>query len=163
LEFRGVSNVLRGRRGDVEVISFDCDVGRHSETVVCFRMPGKDLPWFSLEPETMDTWGPIGFLVTAVMGGSVRLDAIPEFSRDFLVYTGDHRSQAVRKLFTPELQRLVASFDVQREWCVYGAGEWVWPRLIVKDNSGRLALPGEYVDFIQRARAVADLYFGAST
>jgi hypothetical protein len=169
-EFLGVSNVLRGRRDDVEVITFDCTVGPRDSrsrgipvtTVVCFRMPGKNLPWFYLEPHTMHTWVPARFWVPGVMGGGVRLDAVPEFSRDFLVSTCDYRPEAVRTLFTPEVQRLVANFDVQREWCVWGAGEWVCPRLQSKNNRGRVLLPGEYLDFIQRATAVADLYFGAS-
>src|ERR1017187_3433722 len=81
-----VRNVFRGRRSDVEAISFDCIVrcrnarimGDPQTTIACFRMRGKNLPWFSLEPETSHNSLPVR---AAIPGGGVRLDSVPEFSR----------------------------------------------------------------------------------
>src|ERR1035438_9698908 len=93
-----VRNVFRGRRSDVEAISFDCIVrcrnarimGDPQTTIACFRMRGKNLPWFSLEPETSHNSLPVR---AAIPGGGVRLDSVPEFSRSFLARTRDHLSR----------------------------------------------------------------------
>ena len=96
LEFLLVSSVVRGRRGGVEVLGFDCIVARRGErwnasrnpimTAVCVRSSGKNLPWFCLQPDTAHNHLPPAL---ALSGGGVVLDAIPEFSRDFLAHTCD--------------------------------------------------------------------------
>ena len=159
-----VRNIFRGWRGGLEAVSFDCIVrcrntriiGDPKTTVACFRMRGKNLPWFSLEPDTSHNMLPAR---AAIPGGGVRLDAIPEFSRDFLARTRDRNPEAVRKLFTPEVQSFMAGFDARREWFVWGDGEWVCPRI---PGAMGVLPPEEYSGFLQRAIAVADVFFRAS-
>jgi hypothetical protein len=155
-----IRNMLRGRRGNVEVMIFDCiesyKVGRRSDptTIACFRLRGKNLPWFSLETSTAQNRLPMSAFLFGT--GVVKLDSVPEFARNFLVHTHDHNPEAVRQLFTPEVQSLLLNFDVQRKWFVWGDGEWVCPDM--RGSYGWLRIE-EYAAFIQRTATLADVFF----
>ena len=164
-QIRSIRNVLRGFRGDIEVLSFDCIqhyrnnriISDPKTTLACFRMHGKKLPWFSVTPDTTQNWLPTRALIFGA--GVVSLDPNLEFSKNFVARTHDHNPEAVRELFTPELQRSIVSLDARRDWFVWGDGEWVCPR--IPSGVGPL-LPDEYPAFIQRAAALAEAFFGAS-
>ena len=162
---RSVTNIIRGRRGDLEVVAFDCFESyrnrlkgdNNRETFACFRRCGKKLPWFSLAPGKLPSRLPV---LAAIFGiGVVTLDPVSEFSKNFIVHTRDHNPASAKEVFTPALQNQVLNLDVRHEWRVWGDGEWV--RLSTPAQPGLLPLE-EYAGFIQRTGALADVFLQAS-
>lgn len=161
-EIRSVRNVLRGWRGNIEVVSFDCiQYYRNNRiltdpktTIACFRVRGKNLPWFSVTPGTAQSWLPARAVLFGA--GVVSLDPNLEFSRKFVVRTHDHNPSAVADLLTPERQSILLSLNLRRDWFAWGDGEWVCPRIPV--GIGPLP-PDEYTGFLQTATDLAKTFF----
>jgi len=151
-------------RGDLDSIAFDCQelnrnsrMGDNRKTFACFRRGGKKLPWFSLAPGTLPSRSPVPLALFGI--GVVKFDPPSEFSRNFLVHTRDHNPEAVKKLLGPDVQSQVLNLDIRHEWSVWGDDEWLCPRITAQTG---VLTPEEYAGFLQRAAALADVFFQAA-
>jgi len=154
--WRKVQNILRARRGDTEVLFFDYECGddgpnRVSQTMAAFRVDGRALASFEVQPEVFLNRLP-AWSASALNHKLVSFDSPhPDFARNYVVKASRGNHIVVRQLFSREIQSSFAKLDTDYEWSIEGAGEWL---LLYRFNW--FAKPEAYVEFVQKATAIAD-------
>ena len=110
-------NVACGQRGNHETVLFEFQTGsrrsRHTHTAAAYRLPGRNLSEFVLQPE-----GGFGFIAKLIGTKDIDFSASPGFSGNYLL-TGRDEGK-VRTLFN---QGLLELFARETGWTVEGRGE----------------------------------------
>jgi hypothetical protein len=143
--------VLRGSRGECEVLLFDYSypVGKASsnQTVVAFRSPVAALPKFQLRNNRL--WASAGW--GAYQGNRVQFDEDPAFNKSYLLTGPDQ--QTLLGFFHPGLRNFLLSMP-HHSWAIEGYGNW-----LALYRHGEKTKPNELFAFTQSAGHVADSIF----
>ena len=138
------SNFLRGRSALGDVFLADVRVGSgknsYSQTVACFHLSGRQLPAFTLSPES--------FLhkIGAALGfKDINFDSNPVFSKSYLLRGQDEG--AIREAFRLEVLQF---FEKEKGWTVEADGEW-----LSVHRHARLVSPKDIRSFHEQAEEVA--------
>ncbi len=143
-------NILRGTSGGFECVIFDSfrrsGRGRHSETVVAFRVP---LPPFELIAMRHGLNASLMSQVFSRLGFCVlTFESHPEFSHNYFLLGCD--AEALRRLFTPALLSYFEGLDRSKRWAVESGGNW----LLIHHGWQRLK-PQELALFLDEAAVLA--------
>jgi hypothetical protein len=148
---RKVSNRMRGAAGGVDVELFDYEYTYGSEeslespkqTVLCFRVPGLELPRFTLRPKKLrhKVASLFGYQDLAIPGHA-------EFARNYLLRGPDEA--AVRGLF---YEGLVAYYDSHPGLSTEGCGD-----LLVYYRAAKLVEPGALGAFLDEGLRMLELF-----
>jgi hypothetical protein len=148
---RRVSNRMRGDTGgvDVEVFDYEYTFGTEEslesprQTVLCFRVPGLELPRFTLRPKK------VLHKVAALFGyQDLAIPGHPEFARNYLLRGPDEA--ALRGLF---YEGLVAYYDARPGLSTEGCGD-----LLVYYRAARLVDPGALRAFLGEGLGLLALF-----
>ena len=159
--WRKVQNVLCACRSDSEVLFLDYECGEHdgggiSQTMAAFRVAGRALASFEVQPEVLRNRLP-PWAASALSQKPVSFDSPhPDFTRHYVVKASRGNHIAVRQLFSREVQSSFAKVDTNHEWSIEGAGEW-----LVLYRFNWFAKPEAYVEFVHKATAIAEALNGA--
>ena len=142
-----VSNVLRGKAGEAELVLFDYSWkpfwsnDRAEQTLAAYHLPGRGLPEFELRPE-----GTTDRLVAKLGFQDVDFDSHPGFSASYRLKTDDEG--AIRTIFCPEL---LEHFEREAEWSLEGKGAW-----LAAYRAERLVAPSDLQTFIEQTTRIAE-------
>ena len=153
-----VKNILRSRRSNTEVLFFDYEwvkpgdesSGVSLQTMAAFRLSRRTFPSFGVHPGVLLSCLPrrAGSPLDIVTFDSPN----PDFGRHYVVEASRGDQAAIRQLFPAGVQSSFAMLDTDHEWSIEGSGKW-----LVLYRLGRLTRPEAYVDFINKATAIADM------
>lgn len=141
------SNFLRGRGALGDVFLADVRVGSgknsYSQTVACFHLAGRQLPAFTLSPESF-----LHKIGAALGSKDINFDSHPVFSKSYLLRGPDEA--AIREAFRLEVLQY---FEKEKGWTVEADGEW-----LSVHRRARVVGPKDIRTFYDQAEAMARLF-----